>query len=86
MSQKSARLFFQKIKTDDTFRKKVLAAKDEGDRMSIIHAAGFNCTAEEINEFERQMGDKYTDKICGGQFGETSFIWGAVKSIFKSKF
>jgi predicted ribosomally synthesized peptide with nif11-like leader len=85
MSQKAAKAFFEKIKTDEKFRKKVMAAENDADRMSIIKAQGFDCTAEEINAYERQMGDKYSDKICGGQFGETSFIFGAIKSLLKSK-
>jgi predicted ribosomally synthesized peptide with nif11-like leader len=85
MSQKAAKAFFEKIKTDEKFRKKVMAAEDDAERTRIIKAAGFDCTPEEINAFERQMGDKYTDKICGGQFGETSFIFGAISSLLKNK-
>jgi predicted ribosomally synthesized peptide with nif11-like leader len=85
MSQKAAKAFFEKIKTDEEFRKKVMAAENDADRMKLIKAERFDCTLEEINEYDRQATDRNLDKICGGQFGETSFIWGAVKSIFKSK-
>jgi predicted ribosomally synthesized peptide with nif11-like leader len=85
MSQKAAKAFFEKIRSDEIFRKKVMAVENDADRMKLIKAEGFDCTLDEINAFERQMGDKYSDKICGGQFGETSFIWGAVKSILRSK-
>jgi predicted ribosomally synthesized peptide with nif11-like leader len=85
MSQKAAKAFFEKIKTDENFRKMVMATDDDAARMKLIRAKGFDCTLEEINAFERQMGDKYSDKICGGQFGETSFIFGAIKSLLKSK-
>jgi len=82
MSQKAAKAFFEKIKTDDIFRRKVMAAENDVDRIKLIKAEGFNCTMDEINAFERQMSDKYSDKICGGQFGSTSFIFGAIKSLF----
>jgi predicted ribosomally synthesized peptide with nif11-like leader len=83
MSQKAAKAFFEKIKTDDFFRRKVMAAENDVDRIKLIKAEGFNCSMDEINAFERQMSDKYSDKICGGQFGATSFIFGAIKSLFR---
>jgi predicted ribosomally synthesized peptide with nif11-like leader len=85
MTQKAAKAFFDKIKTDDNFRKKVMAAEDDAKRIKLIKAEGFDCTMEEINAYERQLSDKYSDKICGGQFGETSFIFGALKNILKNK-
>jgi predicted ribosomally synthesized peptide with nif11-like leader len=83
MSQKAAKAFFEKIKTDDQFRKKIMEAENDAQRIKLIKAGGFDCTMDEINAFERQIGDKYSDKICGGQFGETSFIFGAIKSLFR---
>jgi predicted ribosomally synthesized peptide with nif11-like leader len=85
MSKKAVKAFFEKMRTDDEFRKKVMAAENDADRIKLIKAGGFDCALEEINEYDRQVSDRNLDKICGGQFGETSFIWGAVKSILKSK-
>ena len=83
MSKKSAKGFLQRVRTDSEFRRKVMATKDDADRMALIRAEGFNCTDAEINAVEIAMGGM--EKICGAQssFGKTSFLSGAIKSLFK---
>ncbi len=83
MSKKAARAFLERLKTDANFHKKVMAAKDDEERMALIRAEGFNCTDAEIKTVEYEMGGM--EKICGAQssFGNTSFIFGVIKSLFK---
>lgn len=87
MSKKAAKAFFEKMRTDEAFRTKVISVKDDEDRMTVINAEGFNCTLEEIHAIEHEMSEKDMDKICGGQtvFGEASFVFGAIKSLVINK-
>jgi predicted ribosomally synthesized peptide with nif11-like leader len=89
MSKRSAMAFIEKFKSDETFRHKIMAAKDDSERIRLINAAGFNCTAEEIDSLEQNLRDKGMDKICGGnaQLGEGFFtLGGAIKNFIRYKF
>lgn len=48
LSIEQARLFIERVNTDDAFRLKVLAERDVDARMDLIRSEGFDCTAEEI--------------------------------------
>jgi predicted ribosomally synthesized peptide with nif11-like leader len=48
VSIEHARLFIQRVRTDDEFRARILAARDGEARMDLIRSEGFDCTADEI--------------------------------------
>jgi predicted ribosomally synthesized peptide with nif11-like leader len=48
MSREAARAFIERMKTDETFRREVLAQEDAEARIRFVSAAGFDCTGEEF--------------------------------------
>ena len=50
MSQESAKLFIEKVMSDDNFRHRLVTAENETVRISLVKSAGFKFTQEEFNE------------------------------------
>ena len=50
MSLESAKLFIDRMNTDEDFAKKVTQCKDKKARMSFVREAGFNFTPEMVKE------------------------------------
>jgi len=66
MSTDQARLFIQRVHADDAFRARVLAEEDADDRMALIRAEGFDCSAEEIAALLFALSDAQLEGIHGG--------------------
>lgn len=66
MSIDSAKAYIERIKTDEKFRKKVLACTDAKKRMKLVKSEGFDFTAEEIkNEIASTPDDKLSQCVAG---------------------
>lgn len=57
MSTEAAKAFIEKMKTDQQFCMKIMMEDDVTERMKLIHAAGFDCTMEEIQYQAKLMRD-----------------------------
>ncbi len=66
MSQQAAQACVERMKTDDAFREKVMAAESIDERMEIINAAGFTCTADEIKAHADELADAAMAAVVGG--------------------
>jgi predicted ribosomally synthesized peptide with nif11-like leader len=75
MSLDQARLFIEKIKSDEAFSKRVLAIEDVASRMACIQSEGFACSEAEIKEVSGQLSDEELDQAAGG----TYIMWGAFR-------
>lgn len=53
MSHEEGEKFIEKINKDETFRKKILGAKDLDARIKLINEEGIYLTMEEINRARR---------------------------------
>ena len=58
MSKAAAQAFVDKMKTDEEFKKKIMAMEDVDQRMKLINSEGFDCTADEINELSRELSSE----------------------------
>lgn len=65
MSIQSAKLFIEKIKTDEGFAKKVKEFKDADARMAFVKNAGFDFTVEEIKGIQGELSDDELDSVAG---------------------
>ncbi|MGE4273574.1 MAG: Nif11-like leader peptide family natural product precursor [Desulfitobacterium sp.] len=66
MSIESAKAFMEKMKTDQDFAKKVMAAKDAEERRVLVKEAGFDFSAEELKDLGDEMSDSELDAVAGG--------------------
>ncbi|MDW7674570.1 MAG: Nif11-like leader peptide family natural product precursor [Bacillota bacterium] len=65
MSVESAKQFLERMKTDEEFAKKVMGCKDAEERMAVVAEAGFDFTAEEVNEVGGELSDSDLDAVAG---------------------
>ncbi|KAA6232572.1 Nif11-like leader peptide family natural product precursor [Chlorobium phaeovibrioides] len=72
MSVEQAKAFIEKMKTDEAFREKIMTIKSLKDRLSAIHAAGYDCAAEEINE-SNAANPSAVESAVGGWTGGTGW-------------
>ena len=72
MSQEHARACVERMKTDETFRAKVLGGVDAASRMQVVGAEGFACSAEEIEAAGAELSDADLETVAGGfaNFGD----------------
>ena len=66
MSVESAKLFIEKLKTDEGFAKKVKECKDSEARISLVKESGFDFTIEEIKGIQGELSDDELDAVAGG--------------------
>ncbi|MEL1134039.1 Nif11-like leader peptide family natural product precursor [Desulfitobacterium sp. THU1] len=66
MSIESAKAFMEKMKTDQDFAKKVMAAKDAEERRVLVKEEGFDFSAEELKDLGDEMSDSELDAVAGG--------------------
>jgi predicted ribosomally synthesized peptide with nif11-like leader len=67
MSEDQAKAFVERMKSDSAFHAQVMAAEDVEARLALIHAEGFDCSAEEIGALQ-ELGDAELDGVAGGVF------------------
>lgn len=66
MSVESAKVFMEKMKTDQDFAKKVMECKDAEARKALVKAEGFDFSAEELKEVGAELSDSELDAVAGG--------------------
>lgn len=52
MSLEQAQAFIEKMKSDEVFRERILAAEDVGERLAKCKTEGFDCTLEDIEALQ----------------------------------
>ncbi|NTW82699.1 MAG: Nif11-like leader peptide family natural product precursor [Chlorobiaceae bacterium] len=68
MSIEQAKALIDKMKTDDSFRSRIVAIEDLTQRMHVIQEEGFSCTIEEIQKVSAEIGS--WGNISGGAWME----------------
>ena len=66
MSLDAAKAFIKRMETDSTFKAKILAVGDTKERLKLINAEGFDCTADEIGSLATELSEEQLRKITGG--------------------
>jgi predicted ribosomally synthesized peptide with nif11-like leader len=66
MSKESAKLLIEKLHGDEEFRNRILAVEDLDERLKLVKAAGFDCTAEEIEAEYAMLSDNELDNMSAG--------------------
>ncbi|NTU68896.1 MAG: Nif11-like leader peptide family natural product precursor [Chlorobiaceae bacterium] len=64
MSVEQAKAFIEKMKTDEAFREKIMAIETPEERLKAIKEAGYDCSADEVNE----AGAARVEDASGGHF------------------
>ena len=65
MSLDQARLFIEKMKSDEAFAKRVMAIGDVAARLACIQSEGFACSEAEIKEVSGELNDAELDSAAG---------------------
>jgi predicted ribosomally synthesized peptide with nif11-like leader len=68
MSVEHARLFIEKMKSDEAFAKRVMAIEDVAERLACIQSEGFACNEAEIKEVSSELSDEELDGAAGGEW------------------
>jgi predicted ribosomally synthesized peptide with nif11-like leader len=66
MSIESARLFVDRMNTDEEFAQKVTECKDTESRIKFVKAAGFDFTVTEVKEVMGELSDEDLDQVTAG--------------------
>jgi predicted ribosomally synthesized peptide with nif11-like leader len=71
MSVESAKLFIERMKTDEDFAKGVTGCKDSESRKGFVMAKGFDFTLDDLsqakgNELAEELSDEQVEAISGG--------------------
>jgi predicted ribosomally synthesized peptide with nif11-like leader len=65
MSVEQARLFIERMKSDEAFAKRVMAIEDVAGRLACIQSEGFACNEAEIKEVSGELTDAELDAAAG---------------------
>ena len=74
MSQEQAAAFIERMTTDEAFRAQVMGVADETERMELIGAEGFDCSADEIKTAAAELAEGDLEGVVGGNSWGNS--WG----------
>lgn len=66
MSIESAKLFIERMKTDENFTKKISLCKNEQDRSIVLKKEGYDFTSLELSEAGPILSDDDLDGVSGG--------------------
>ena len=64
MSEQAAKDLLERMKSDDEFLDKVMAATDVRERHALVRAEGYDVTAEEMHE----LSDSLLDGVTAGNY------------------
>jgi predicted ribosomally synthesized peptide with nif11-like leader len=70
MSQEAAAAFVERMRTDEALCARVMAVEDVAERLQLINAEGFDCSAEEIMAVSAELREKELSGLVGGGFLE----------------
>ena len=68
MSLDQARLFIERMKSDEAFRKRVMDIEDVAGRIACIQSEGFAFSEAEIKEVSGELSDLELDGVQGGMY------------------
>jgi predicted ribosomally synthesized peptide with nif11-like leader len=71
MGESSVADLQERLRTDDEFRARVLAAEHPEARLDVIRAEGYECTAEDIAEYAAVMPDEALAGMSAGWIGQS---------------
>lgn len=66
MSIESVKAYFERIETDEEFRKRVMALRSPEERHQYILSEGFSFTVEEIQSMRDELSEEELDRIAAG--------------------
>jgi predicted ribosomally synthesized peptide with nif11-like leader len=66
MSIESAKKFVDRMKTDESFAKKVIACKDAEARKAFVKNEGFDCTVEEVKSLTGEIKKEDLASLSAG--------------------
>jgi predicted ribosomally synthesized peptide with nif11-like leader len=66
MSLDRARAFFEKMKSDEAFRDRIIAIEGVDARLVAASSAGFQFTESELKEVQIELTDDQLDAAAGG--------------------
>ena len=66
MSLEDAKAFLDKMKEDEEFRGKVIAARDKDARMKCVQDEGFHFSVEEFKQCNEELTPEELSHIAGG--------------------
>ncbi len=69
MSIESAKAFFEKMKTDEDFRKECSEQSSPEDRMKFAKENGFDFSKEDIEQVKSELSDEELEGAAGGGCG-----------------
>ncbi len=72
MSIESAREFFERMNTDDDFRKELNEKSSTEDRMQFVEESGFVFSKEEFEQVKSELSDEELDNLSGGHHDGSS--------------
>lgn len=68
MSIDSAKLFINKMNSDEVFAQKVIECKNAETRMAFAKEEGFDFSAAEMEEMKAELSDDELDVVAGGSW------------------
>ena len=66
MSVEQAKLFIERMKTDEAFRSQIIAVEDVAERMRMVNAGGYDFTEDEMKAVLAEVGDEAVEGVAGG--------------------
>lgn len=83
MSREAAQAFVERLNDDEAFRETMIAADDNDTRLRTAQEAGFDITADDLDELRREhsvdeLSEEDLQRIAGG--GTTTEVVSAVGS------
>jgi predicted ribosomally synthesized peptide with nif11-like leader len=76
MSLEQAKLFMEKMKTDEAFRAKIMSVQGVSERLQMANSEGYDFTEEEIKTVLAELGDAVVEGIAGGAGGDDAENYG----------
>jgi predicted ribosomally synthesized peptide with nif11-like leader len=88
MSEASVQAFFEKVRDDEDFSKRLSEAASKEDRWAIIEAEGFEFTKEEFESHRASLSDEELSQVVGGKSQSIPCIppgteWDCICSLVK---
>ena len=74
MSLDQARLFIERMKSDEAFSKRVMGIEDVAGRIACIQSEGFACSEAEIKEVSGELSDLELDGVQGGMYNQKDIL------------
>jgi predicted ribosomally synthesized peptide with nif11-like leader len=67
MSTEAAQALIDRMKIDQAFRDRVLAAPEPETRLALIQAEGYECSADDLASFDAAVADSDLERVAAGK-------------------